>query len=280
MLFRSKLIVPSNVDSCKVLTSDAQGNASWQPSSGGSSIDTTSLSNRIDTKLNESDTASLSARINLKLNSTDTSSLSNRIDLRVPYTGANQDVDLGANNLNAQSISITGTNGNGHIHLKHQASDATATGSSTSLFANSNGDLKWKNEGNYYTTLTTQQTADRAYTFQNKSYTLADSSDVANKVNISDTSTMLSKYLRKTDTSSLSSRIDTKLNASDSSIYYTKYRSDTSRTNIYNALIGKQSSLTFSTGLTNTSGTITNNLSVGVSGGQTIIGGKIGRAHV
>lgn len=35
----------------------------------------------------------------------------------------------------------------------------------------------------------------------------------------------------------------------------------------------KQSALTFSTGLTNTTGTITNNLSVGVSGGQSVVGG-------
>ncbi len=36
----------------------------------------------------------------------------------------------------------------------------------------------------------------------------------------------------------------------------------------------KQSALTFSTGLTNTSGTVTANLSVGVSGGQSVIGGS------
>lgn len=35
----------------------------------------------------------------------------------------------------------------------------------------------------------------------------------------------------------------------------------------------KQSALTFSTGLTNSSGTVTSNLSVGVSGGQSVIGG-------
>ena len=215
----------ANENSGYVLTSDAQGNASWQPSSGGSSIDTTSLSNRIDTKLNESDTASLSARINLKLNSTDTSSLSNRIDLRVPYTGANQDVDLGANNLNAQSISITGTNGNGHIHLKHQASDATATGSSTSLFANSNGYLKWKNDNLYYSTLATPQTANRVFTLQDKSYTLADSAVVSLKLNASDTVSLSSRIdtkLNKSDTVSLSSRIDLKLNKTDTASLSTR----------------------------------------------------------
>jgi len=101
----------------------------------------------------------------------------------VPYTGATSDVDLGAFALNAQSVKINGTNGNGHLHLRHQASDATATGQSTALFANSNGDLKWKNDGNYYTTLQTyKNTANRVYTYQNKSYTLADSTTLADSV--------------------------------------------------------------------------------------------------
>lgn len=42
--------------------------------------DTLSLSNRIDTKLNKADTAALSSRIDAKLNKADTLSLSNRID--------------------------------------------------------------------------------------------------------------------------------------------------------------------------------------------------------
>jgi hypothetical protein len=47
------------------------------------SIDTTSLSNRINLKLNAADTASLSNRINLKLNAADTASLSNRINSKL-----------------------------------------------------------------------------------------------------------------------------------------------------------------------------------------------------
>ena len=78
----------------------------------------------------------------------------------------------------------------------------------------------------------------------NKEYTLADSADVAVRVKYTDTATMLTPYLRKVDTASLSSRINTKLATSDSSTYYTKYRSDTSRTNIYSAIGGKQSTLT------------------------------------
>lgn len=86
----------------------------------------------------------------------------------VPYTGATTNVDLGANTLHAQALSANGTGGNGHLHLKHQSSDASATGSSTVLFADSNGDIKYKNDGGYYTTfVTSSNTADRAYTLPN-----------------------------------------------------------------------------------------------------------------
>jgi hypothetical protein len=92
----------------------------------------------------------------------------------VPYTGATQDVDLDANKLSARSIYIEGTNGGGHLHLKHQAIDATATGQSTSLYANGDGDLKWKNDNDYYTTLkTSSNNANRVYTFPDFDCTLA-----------------------------------------------------------------------------------------------------------
>jgi hypothetical protein len=88
------------VDSAKAYVTPAQL-ASYNFSSGGASIDTSGLSNRINFKLNisdtafllrKSDTASLSNRINLKLNTSDTSSLlkksdtaslSNRINLKL-----------------------------------------------------------------------------------------------------------------------------------------------------------------------------------------------------
>jgi len=92
----------------------------------------------------------------------------------VPYTGATQDVDLDANKLSAESIYIEGTNGAGHLHLKHQNADATASGQSTALFADVNGDIKYKNDNDYYTTLKTSlNTADRVYTYPNASGTLA-----------------------------------------------------------------------------------------------------------
>lgn len=87
----------------------------------------------------------------------------------VPYVGATQDVDLDTFKLSASSVYIEGTAGNGHLHLKHQSADATATGQSTALWADTNGDIKWKNDNNYKTTLSTSSnTADRVYTFPNE----------------------------------------------------------------------------------------------------------------
>jgi hypothetical protein len=86
----------------------------------------------------------------------------------VPYVGATQDVDLDTNKISARSVYIEGTNGGGHLHLKHQAIDANATGQSTALYANGDGDLKWKNDNQYYTTLKTSLNTDnRVYTFPN-----------------------------------------------------------------------------------------------------------------
>lgn len=91
----------------------------------------------------------------------------------VPYTGATATVDLGTHGLEAASVNVKGTNGNGHIHLRHQTSDASATGQSTVLFADSNGDIKYKNDGGYYTTLkTSSNTANRIYTFPNRDLTI------------------------------------------------------------------------------------------------------------
>jgi hypothetical protein len=104
-----------------------------------------------------------------------------------------------------KSLTITGTNGSGHIHLRHQSSLPTGTGQSSVIYANSDGNFAWKNANQYHTTLSTNlNTADRVYTFSNKSYTLADSAVVLNK--------------------------------SDSTIYQPKFRSDTMRTSVYTQL--------------------------------------------
>jgi len=118
------------------------------------------------------------------------------------------------------------------------------------------------------------------------------------KVNIADTATMLSKYLRKTDTASLSSRIDLRVKYTDTATMLTPYLRKIDTTNRFvnniSRTVGKDSiifnigstryaikdsvgsggsSYTFSTGLTNSSGTVTNNLSTGVAGGQSVVGG-------
>jgi hypothetical protein len=91
----------------------------------------------------------------------------------VPYTGATQDVDLGAFKLNAQSLHAKGTGGLGHLGLKHQSASATASANEVSLFADSLGDLSWLN-GNLYLSkfITSGNTAARSYTFPNANGTL------------------------------------------------------------------------------------------------------------
>ena len=71
-----------------------------------SAFDTTSLSNRINTKLNSADTASLSNRINTKLNSSDTASLSNRINDKGSGTVTSIATNLG---LTGGTITTSGT---------------------------------------------------------------------------------------------------------------------------------------------------------------------------
>ena len=92
----------------------------------------------------------------------------------VPYTGATQDVDLGAFKINAQSLHAKGTGGLGHLGLKHQSASATASANEASLFADSNGDLSWAN-GNFYLSkfITSSNTANHSYTFPNATGTVA-----------------------------------------------------------------------------------------------------------
>ena len=88
----------------------------------------------------------------------DVSNLQTDILDRVPYTGATQDVDLDAFNLNAKGVKINGTAGSGHVGLKHQSANATAGGQETALFAGSDGELYYKNDG-----LSVAQIASRAW---------------------------------------------------------------------------------------------------------------------
>jgi hypothetical protein len=109
----------------------------------------------------------------------------------VPYTGATQDVDLGAFKLNAQSLHIKGTAGNGHLGLKHQSASATASANEVSLFADSLGDLGWLN-GNLYLSkfIISGNTAARSYTFPNANGTVALTSDLSNYVDLTTAQTI------------------------------------------------------------------------------------------
>ena len=103
----------------------------------------------------------------------------------VPYSGATGDVDLGNYSLNAKNIHIKGTLGNGHLGLKFQSSTPTASASESSIFADSNGDIAWQNGNLYSTTLkTSANSANRTYTFPDRTGTLADNTDLAGKQNL------------------------------------------------------------------------------------------------
>jgi len=96
------------------------------------------------------------------------------------------------------------------------------------------------------------------------------------KVNIADTSSMLSPYLRKFDTTVMLSPYKTfypRTAISLTTIGTSGAATYNNSTGVLNVPQYAGTSYTFSTGLTNTSNTITNNLSTGVSGGQTAYGG-------
>ena len=155
--------------------------------SGGSSIDTTNISNRINLKLNISDTASLLRksdttgiynRINLKLNSTDTSSLLRKFDT----TGIYNRINLKLNSTDTSSLL--------------RKSDTTGIYNRINLKLNSTDTVS----------LLRKSDTTRIYNRINL------------KLNISDTSSLL----RKTDTSNLSNRINLKLNIVDTTSLFRK----------------------------------------------------------
>ena len=76
----------------------------------------------------------------------------------VPYTGATADVNLDTYGLDAKFLNVKGTGGAGHLGLKHQSADATAGGGETVIFAGSDGEPRYKNDGG-----TVAQFASRAW---------------------------------------------------------------------------------------------------------------------
>ena len=148
--------------------------------------------------------------------STDTTSLSNRINTKVPYTGAVADVDLGTFNLSAHELKVTGTGGAGKLDLRKQSSNSTTTANSSALYSDATGNLGWQNDNIRYFKLTNNHfTADHSFRLPDTTGTLALLENVDTRLKISDTAAMLGGYLREADTASLSNRIDLKLNISD-----------------------------------------------------------------
>jgi hypothetical protein len=183
--------------------------------SGGtlSGTDTTSLSNRINLKLNIADTAtmltpylrkvdtvSLSNRINLKLNIADTAtmltpylrkvdtvSLSNRINLKLNIADTATMLTPYLRKVDTVSLS-------NRINLKLNIAD-TATMLTPYLRK--------------------ADTTAMLTPYLRKVDTVSLSNRINLKLNIADTATMLTPYLRKVDTVSLSNRINTKISYAD-----------------------------------------------------------------
>lgn len=109
----------------------------------------------------------------------------------VPYTGATATLDMGSFDVNARGFKVNGTAGSGHVDFKHQSGTPTGSASSTTLYADTNGDMAWKNDHNYITTFDSHSnTADRIYTLPNASGTVALTSDLSAYVPTSRTLTI------------------------------------------------------------------------------------------
>ena len=178
-------------------------------------VDTATLSSRIDLRMKYTDTANLSSRIDLRMKYTDTASLSNRINLKMNYT----DTASLSNRINLKvNISDTST-----MLSKYLTKTDTATLSSridlrmkytdtASLSNRINLKMNYTDTASLSSRINTKLNSSDSSVYQTKFRTDTMRTNIynqlANELNISDTATMLSKYLRKTDTASLSNRID------------------------------------------------------------------------
>jgi hypothetical protein len=152
----------------------------WQKSAGSSGT-VTSVAMTVPTGLSVTGSPiTTSGTLALSLSSGYTIPTTSFLSGLVPYTGATQTVDLGSYDLNARGIKINGTAGTGHADFKHQSGTPTGSASSSTLYADTDGDLAWKNDHSYTTTfIGSGNTADRNYTLPNASGTLALTSDIS-----------------------------------------------------------------------------------------------------
>ena len=152
----------------------------WEKS-GGASGTVTSVAMTVPTGLSVTGSPiTTSGTLAVSLSSGYTIPTTSFLSGLVPYTGATQTVDLGSYDLNARGIKINGTGGLGHADFKHQSGTPTGSASSTTMFADTNGNMAWKNDHNYITTLASNSnTADRTYTFPDANGTIALTSDIS-----------------------------------------------------------------------------------------------------
>jgi hypothetical protein len=121
------------------------------------------------------DTTSLSTRINQKVNTTDTAAM--LIHYLTSATAAASYFPLSGGTL-------TGTAGNGYVGFIPQSSTPSTPTSGFKLFATNPGAFAWVTSAGYARELRVRaQTQNNIYYLQDKSYTLADSVDVALKEN-------------------------------------------------------------------------------------------------
>ena len=151
----------------------------WQKASGATGT-VTSVSMTVPTGLSVTGSPiTTSGTLAVTLSSGYTIPTTSFLQGLVPYTGATQSVDLGSYDLNARGIKINGTGGLGHADFKHQSGTPTGSASSSTLYADTNGDIAWLNDHSYTMTLIgSGNTANRSYTFPNASGTIALTSDL------------------------------------------------------------------------------------------------------
>ena len=176
------------------------GSGTWQKSSGQNGTVTSVAVTESGDSLNITGSPiSTSGTINIGFNGTNLQYVNGAGNLTtfpiltgyVPYTGATQDVDLGAFSLNGKSLHIKGTAGNGHLGLKHQSAAATGSANESLIYADSLGDLSWQNANLYLSKfITSANTANRSYTFPNANGTVALTSDLSNYVDLTTAQTI------------------------------------------------------------------------------------------
>ena len=187
------------------------------------SIDTTSLSNRINTKLSATDTAYLSNRINLKLNAVDTMWLSNRIEQRMRYIDTiwlSNRIDERVKYVDSNIKYVTPSGLSSAI-----AANAIDT---TSLSNRIEQRVKYTDTMSFHNQIQARVKYSDTMSFHNQimarmrySDTVSLSNRIDDKLNKADTlslSNRINAKLNSVDTASLSNRINQKFNTADTII--------------------------------------------------------------